>query len=159
MTRQTLLYTAIGVTLAVGGIALWRSPALSEEDKVRAAITAISDGAKEADVAATLEPISKNYRGEENTGHPEIAAFLYGQFRRSGPISAWLGPINVTINKPEAHADFDAVLADWDGGILPANADGWHFEVDLMLEEGTWRVVSHTREGLDGVPDGYVPGK
>lgn len=141
----------LGVLLAGGVGWWWWSQPRTDEDRVRAAIEQVAAGARDADLARTLEPISRGYRSEDaegGVGYDEVRSWLFLQFQKRGPVSILLGPIQVEVDGERARARFDATVAEFDRErltLLPDNADAFHFEVDLAREEGEWRVVGHSR--------------
>lgn len=159
-TRRWLL-VALGLLAAAGGATWWWSQPRSDEDRVRAAIEQVAEGGRTADLAMTLEPISRRYHAaeEEGVGYDDLKAWLYLQFQRRGPLSVLLGPIDVEVQGDRARARFDATVAEFSRermSLLPDNADAFRFEVQLEREDGDWKVVTHTREAFSatrvGVP-------
>lgn len=147
----------VGAALLLGATGLWfatRGPP-SDEDQIRAAIEQVAEGARTADLARTMEPISPRYRDAENegTGYDELKGLIFLQYQRRGPISVLLGPIQVQVDGDRARAVVDATLADFEeggGGLLPRDAELMRFTVDFEREEGEWRVVTHTRASFRG---------
>ena len=144
---------ALGLALVVLGT-WWYWPEPTEEDRVRAVVHAIVEGAENADVGDVLDHVSEHYAAAD-AGKPELRAVLTAQFLRRGPITVLPGEIAVSIDGNRAHARFDALLAessrDWTE-ILPVSADGWHLEVDFAREDGAWRVVGAERTGIEALP-------
>lgn len=144
------------VAIALGFGLRWylRAPP-SDEDQIRGAIEAVVAGAGKADVDATMAPLSESYASDEGPGlkYRQVAAYLYLQFRKHGPASVLLGPIDVVVTGDEATATFDATIAAWGptgGGLLPDRADAWHMVVGLRREEAGWRIVTHERTSVSG---------
>jgi hypothetical protein len=115
---------------------------------------------QKGDLRAAVAPISLSYVDTDGLSRDGIKGLLFREFRRSGPITSLLGPIVVDFDEEiegeaaTAHATFDAILmsgfSPLDGSLLPDEADGWHFEVDLILEAQDWKISSHSRErGLE----------
>lgn len=128
------------VTLVV----VW--PDASDEDLVRQAIQTVAEGARQADLGTTLEPVSRDYVDERGLVYDEIKLFLFREYQRRGPITVLLSDIAVTIEGDTATADFSAFLAD---GIsisaldfAPGEAEAFHFLVQLRREQGDWQITS-----------------
>ncbi len=153
MDRRNLVIGAvIAAVLATAlVVAVW--PEGSDEEQVREAIRAVADGAREADVAATLKPVSDRYSDASGVTRDEVKLYLFREFQRRGPISVILGPIDVTLAGDIALAEFGATLADgMDPGALdfiPGSAETLHFVVDLEREGGEWRIVGSRYERSD----------
>jgi hypothetical protein len=148
------------VCLAVMWVSL-RPRAVSEEDRVRMAITEVAQGARAADLARTFAPVSEIYREEELT-RDQIKAYVFGQFQKRGPVAVFLGPIDVTFPvEGRADAHFDAALAqglDADKlDLMPDNADTYEFDVHLTNEQGQWRITGHEHRSRTGSPDLVAP--
>ena len=73
-----------------------------------------------------------------------LQGMLARQFLTRGALIVVLGPIQVERQETTATARFDAVLAEG-ATDLGLSADALHFEVELVLEDGEWKVLSHTR--------------
>ena len=125
---------------------------LSNEDKVRQAIEQIAEGAQNADIVACMEPFSKEYSDPEGLEKKTIRGILWQHFRKRGPISVWLGPIDVEIDDLHATARFDVGLVEGDSNSVvpwPMNADALSFEIELTQQEEKWRITSHTRHPIE----------
>jgi hypothetical protein len=156
---------AIGVAvLLVLGALLWvvfREPEQSEEDRVRAVITQVAQGARDHDLDETFEPVSDRYTHEELT-RPQVKAYVFSQFQRHRNISIALGPIDVRLPaEGRATADFEAAIAEGIDlqtlDLLPEQADAYDFHVELAKEDGEWRVVGHEQQSRTGSRDRIVP--
>lgn len=145
---------ALGVLVAAAATAWFLWPAPTEEDRVRAVVHAIVEGAEQGDVGDVLAHVSEHY-AQGDLGKAELRAMLTAQFLRRGPLTVIPGEIVVQADGDRAHASFDALLAeharDWTE-VLPVNADGWHLEVDFAREGEDWRVVGAERTGIEGLP-------
>ena len=134
--------------------ALCRGP-VSPEDQVRAAIVAVADGAGEADIVATLAPVSRQYADPQGGDFAMVRGLLFREFHARGPISTTLGPIEVVMDDSGEAAEARFVCLLMDGIDLASldlranNADAWHFTVELRLEDGDWMITSHTRRGVE----------
>lgn len=129
-----------------------RGAGSSDAEQIRGLIQDVAAGARAADIAATLEPVSQSYQGPEGLNRDQLKGFLFKQFRSRGPLGVALGPIAVDIQGETATASFEAVLVE---GVevtalhlAPEDGDLLHFEVDLAREDGDWRVTGHQQEGV-----------
>jgi hypothetical protein len=145
-----------GIVVALGfGLRWWLAAPPTDEDQVRAAIESVVEGAGRGDVGATMASLSESYRSDEGEGlgYREVAGYLYLQFRRYGPATVLLGPVDVVVQGDAATATFDATIAAWGaggGGLLPESADVWHLVVELRREDDEWRIVTHERSSASG---------
>ncbi len=142
--RKVIVVCAVALVLATAGIvAIW--PDSSDEEQVREAIRAVAAGAREADLAATLRPVSDDYTDAQGITRDELKLFLFREFQRRGPIAVLLSDIDVTLAGDIAVAEFGATLADgMEPGRLdfvPGDADAFRFTADLVREDGEWRIV------------------
>ncbi|MCB9744603.1 MAG: hypothetical protein H6741_32160 [Alphaproteobacteria bacterium] len=130
-----------------------RGAGASEEDRVREAIRQVADGARAADIAMTVAPVSHDYHGPDGLSRDQLKGFLFKQFRSRGPIGVALGPIVVKLEgEDRASASFEAMLVEGVEitalDLAPEDGDVLHFDVQLVQEDGEWRVVSHEQEGV-----------
>ena len=124
---------------------------LSTEDQIRHTIEQIAEGAQNGDIVACMEPFSSDYEDPEGLEKKTIQGILWQHFRKRGPISVWLGPIDVTVNGPKATASFDVGLVEGDANSVvpwPMSADALSFQIDLTQQEDEWRIISHTRHPI-----------
>ncbi len=156
MSRRRMVLIGL-VALVVAWFALpplLRGP-LSPEDRVRAAIVAVADGAGEADIVATLKPVSREYRDPQGADFNTVRGLLFREFHARGPISTTLGPIDVDLHEDEQGAEARFVCLLMDGidlasfDIRANNADAWHFTVQLRVEDGDWMIHSHARRSIE----------
>jgi len=151
-SRRIVLGVAAFVACAIVALALvW--PDASDEDRVRQAIRDVAAGARQADLASTLKPVSRSYTDERGLVYDEVKLFLFREYQRRGPIAVLLSDIDVTVDGDAATADFNAFLAD---GISisaldfsPGEAEALHFEVQLRREDGDWRITGSRYDRLD----------
>ena len=68
---------------------------LSEEDRIRQAITTVAEGAGQADIVATLEPVSRAYVDGQGADFAVLRGMLWREFKSRGPITSVLGEIQV----------------------------------------------------------------
>jgi hypothetical protein len=156
---------AIGIAvLLVVGAVLWtvfRPPEQSEEDRVRAVIERIVQGARDRNLDDTFAPISQRYTHDELT-RPQVKAYVFSQFQRRNALSIALGPIDVRFpSEGRASADFEAAIAEGIDlttlDLLPEQVDAYDFHVDLEREDGEWMVVGHEQRSRTGSRDRIVP--
>lgn len=151
--KTWLAIALLCLVVAAGAFFALRGAPETEADRVRAAIVSCADGARRGHVNDTLAAVSRSYKDADGLEYDTLKGFLFAQYRKRGSVAVVLGPIAVTFPSPdEAHASFDAALADGleitSLDLMPDNTDLVHFEVDLRREpEDAWRVVGHTREG------------
>ena len=133
----------------------------SDEDRIKAAIHEVADGAEAADIGRVMAPFSDDYRDEEGLGRSGIHGVLWQQFQRRGPISVWLSPITVSVNGDSASAKFEVGLVEGNSQTRiawPIGAEALHFDVEFQREGGSWKIVSHTRDSVTGsFSGGEVP--
>jgi len=150
MQRNTLIGGAIALAVLVAAAVVALRPGPSDEEAVREAIRAVAEGAREADLGATLDPVSDRYQGPEGLTYGELKLFLFREFQRRGPIVVMLSDIQVTLAGDIAIAEFTATLADGIdvGGLdlVPDSADRFHFVADLEREGGDWKIVGSRYE-------------
>jgi len=135
----------------ISSIALWVVwPGPSDEEKIREAIRAVADGARAADVLATMKPVSRDYVDEQGLTYDDVRGFLFREFKRRGGITVLLSDIEVALHGDTADADFHAVLADGiDIGSLdlaPGDADSFTFHVQLARDGGKWKITGSSYE-------------
>ncbi len=150
MNTRTVVVAALGFAV-VAGIALWVVwPDASDEDKIREAIHAVAEGARNADVISTMRPVSRDYVDERGLTYDDVRGFLFREFKRRGGITVLLSDIDVTVHGDTAEADFGAVLADGiDIGALdfaPGDADSFTFHVQLARDGGDWKITGSRYE-------------
>jgi len=148
-SRRTLLLLILAGML---GVYLWsRVAGVPEEERVRAAIEQVAQGAEDADLEATMEPFSEDYIDTDGVDRTGIYAFLWQQYQKRGPISVWLGPIEVQVQDQQAWASFEVGLVEGAQNAAlpwPVGVDALYFEVELALEDGEWRILSHSRSSV-----------
>jgi hypothetical protein len=124
---------------------------LSSEDQIRQTIEQVAEGAQNADIVACMEPFSTAYQDPEGLEKKTIQGILWQHFRKRGPISVWLGPIDVVVDGPNATATFDVGLVEGDEGSMvpwPMSAEALSFEIEFTREEDEWQIISHTRHPI-----------
>ncbi len=142
--RNLLIGVVIAAVLATAVVvAVWPDP--SDEEQVREAIRAVAAGARDADLAATLAPVSADYSDAQGVTRDGVKLYLFREFQRRGPIVVMLGAIDVTLAGDIAMAEFGATLADGVDAsqldFIPGDAETVHFVVDLEREDGDWLIV------------------
>jgi hypothetical protein len=155
---RTVVLAALAIVL-LGGLTLyvvWPDP--SDEDQVRQAIRDVAEGARNADLVATMKPVSRAYVGDDGVTRDEVKGFLFREYRRRGAITVLLGDIGVHLDGDTAAVEFSAVMADGidvaSFDLLPADADAFQFVVQLEREDGGWKITgsSYQRTGAAGQP-------
>ena len=145
MQRNTVIGIVVAAAVLVLAGALALRPGPTDEEAVKEAIRAVAEGAREADLGATLKPVSSSYEDSTGITYGELKLFLFREFQRRGPITVMLGDIQVTLAGDIAMAEFSATLADGidPGGLdfIPGDADRIHFVADLAREDGNWKIV------------------
>ncbi len=151
MVRMTLFRLGLIALLLVGGAAWLLTPEPDEADRVRAVIAAIVDGAEAGDVGDVMDPLAESFVAESEgltTDKATVRALVTGQLLRRGHLTVLVGEIDVKVEGDEAHASFDALLAEagqeW-SEVLPVDADSWHLEVDLQRQADAWSVTRAVR--------------
>ncbi|MCB9763954.1 MAG: hypothetical protein H6739_29560 [Alphaproteobacteria bacterium] len=149
--RRPLALAALALAVGLGAFLLLRGEPRSEADQVRAAIEDIAEGARAADIAATVAPVSRAYQDDDGLTRDGMKGFLFREFRSRGPIGVALGPIAVDIQGQQATASFEAALVEGVEltalDLNPDDGDVLHFDVSLQKEDdGAWRVVHHSRD-------------
>ncbi len=156
--RVTAVVLALLLLLGGAGYLWW--PAGSEEARVRAVIDEVVAGAEAADLGRVTAPLSDDFTAENNGNAADtsmVRALLARQFLRRGPIFVLLGEVAVEVRGDEAHASFDAFLAENSTSItdvLPVDADAWHLEVDLRKHGDDWLVTRAVRSDAEVLPGG-----
>jgi hypothetical protein len=149
----------LGMALVVGGWfllpALCRPPQ-TPEGRVRAAIQGVADGVGDGDIVAALAPVSRSYADAQGGDFATVRAILWRELQSRGPITVTLGPMEVELGDDGTTADAHFVALLMDGlnvgalDIRADNADAWHFDVQLELEDDDeWRITSHERRGVE----------
>ena len=134
---------------------LLRGEAQGPEDQVRAVVEQIASGARAGDLEAVVEPVSERYHDEDGLDRQQLVGFVFATLRKHKQVGVVLGPVGVVLHDPaHASARFDAALADGveisSLDLLPDAAELWHFEVELVLEDGAWRVLSQRHSPRGG---------
>ena len=149
--RRRNLMLVVLVLLLAGGLAWFFQGSESDEDQVRAAIQQVAEGAEKEDLELTMEPFSDDYMDENGVNHAQIYGFLWQQYQKRGPISVWLGPIDVEISGNQAWASFEVGLVEGAQGssvYWPVGVDALYFDVELAKEGGDWKITSHSRSSV-----------
>ena len=149
----------LGLILVVGGWSMLPalcSEPVTPEGQVRAAIVQVAEGLGEADLGASLAPISRSYLDADGGDFAMVRGILWRELQARGPIKVTLGPMEVALAEDgrSAEAHFVALLFDGiDVGALDIradNADAWHFDLRLELEDDDeWRITWHERRGVE----------
>ncbi|MCB9746100.1 MAG: hypothetical protein H6741_14660 [Alphaproteobacteria bacterium] len=149
---RRMMPVALVIAVMLAAFFALRGGGGSEEDRVREAIQQVAEGARAGDIAMTVAPVSKRYRGPEGLDRDQLKGFLFKQYRSRGPIGVALGPISVAVEGEQATARFEAMLVEGVEvtalDLAPEDGDVLHFDVELAQEEGEWRVTSHRQEGV-----------
>lgn len=135
-----LLLALIGGAL---GLVFWGGP-VDEDEKVRRVIQDMTSAAEASNTGDILDHVSDRYSDEDGMNKKLLQGMLARQFLTRGALLIVLGPIEVERQEATATARFDAVLAEG-AADLGLSADALHFEVELVLEDGDWKVISHSR--------------
>ena len=144
-----IFFLALVVAVASPFVAEWLNTPKTDEEKIRAAIQQIADGAEQGNIQMCMEPFSSQYEDSEGMEKRNIQAILWNHFRKRGPIMVWLGDIDVSVQDVSATAHFDVGLAEGEKGSAvpwPVSADALTFTMEFVQEDGQWRVVNHSRE-------------
>ena len=144
-----IFFLALVVAIASPFVSTWFTSPKTDQDKIRAAIEQIAEGAEQADIAMCMAPFSSQYEDKEGMEKRNIQAVLWNHFRKRGPIMVWLGDIDVVVQGNEATAQFDVGLAEGEQGSAvpwPVSADVLTFSMEFAKEEGEWKVINHTRQ-------------
>ena len=145
MATRNVVVGAVGFAF-LAGIALWAVwPDDSDEDKIRQAIQDVAEGARNADVIATMKPVSRDYVDDRGLTQDDVRGLLFREFKRRGGITVLLSDIEVAVHGDTAEADFSAVLAD---GIdissldfAPGDADSFVFHAELARDGSDWKIT------------------
>ena len=135
--------------LALGGIWAIGSPSDTPEDRIRKALDQIEEGVQSARLSMIMETISLGYTDDDGLTRDSLSRFLMIQFQKRGPISATFTPIDIRVDQDRARCEFGVILAESERESIigwPVNAEMLDFKVDFRLEEGEWRIVSHSRQ-------------
>lgn len=150
MTLPRIGLVALVLLLLGGAIWLLR-PAPDEADRVRAVIQAVVAGAEAGDVGDVMNPLAEGFVAESEgltTNKATVRSMVTAQLLRRGHITVLVGEIGVDVKGDDAHASFDALLAEagqeWTE-VLPVDGDSWHLEVDLQRTGDTWEVTRVVR--------------
>lgn len=159
-TMQASRALAAAVVLALGGAAWFLWPMPAEEDRVRATIHAIVEGAEAGDLGQTTDPLAPSFVAESEGStldRQTLRALLAREFLRRGPIFVLVGEIQVSLEGNVATASFDAVLTENSEklvDVLPVDVDAWHLDVELRKVDGAWSVTRATRSEPILIPTG-----
>ena len=107
-------------------------------------IVNITSAAEASNTGDILDHVSDRYSDDDGMNKKLLQGMLARQFLTRGALIVVLGPIQVERQETTATARFDAVLAEG-AADLGLSADALHFEVELVLEDGEWKVLSHSR--------------
>ena len=147
----------VAIVVLLGGLValVLRPGPLSEEDRVRAAISAVAEGARDADLGVAMAPVSPSY-DDGTLDARTLRLLLMRELGRRGPISVVLSPVQVRIDPggSSATATFAAVLAEgvelMAFDLVPDRAEVWDFEVSFAQVDDEWLIVDHTRSPSAG---------
>ncbi len=151
MNLPRLGLVALLLLLLIGGAVWLLGPAPDEADRVRAVIQAVVAGAEAGDVGDVMDPLAEAFVAESDgmtSNKATVRSLVTAQLLRRGHITVLVGEIGVTVDGDDAHASFDALLAEagqeWTE-VLPVDADSWHLEVDLQRRSDVWQVTRAVR--------------
>lgn len=145
---RLLAFSALVVAL-LGALVFSLWP-VSDEDRVKEAVSEVVTGAREADLGAILGPISDDYVDGDGLTKDMLRGYLFREFRSRGPIGVHRGPISATVEGGKATATFDAVVVEGvAGSVIPTDADAWSVTVSLRNIGGDWLITGHTRRPLE----------
>lgn len=154
MDSRKIVVACVAALVLVAVAFVMSRPGPSDEEAVKRAIRDVADGAREADVGATLKPVSERYSDGNELTRDQLKGLLFREYQRRGPITVMLSEIQVTLAGDIAMAEFSATLADGvdvaSFDFLPGDADTLRFVADLEREDGDWRIVGARYEGSRG---------
>ena len=138
----------VAALLAWFGVAAFLGPR-SEEDRIRAVISAIEAGIEEKDVGDVIEHIDQTYKDRSGLDRQGLRLFLVRLlFRKKEMRVQRLGRTEVEITPPDrATARFRAVLSEGLDLNALRTAGDYEFEVQFRKspEDGEWKVTGHKR--------------
>lgn len=146
MSTRRLAVVLLALIAAAVGLVLLGGP-VDEDERVRRVVQDIAEAAEHSNTHDILGLVSDRYYDDDGLDKKMLQAMLARQFLTRGRLLIVLGPIAVDRQDTTATASFEAVIAEGAEGLgLSADAQG--FDVELELEEGEWRVVSHARHDV-----------
>lgn len=110
----------------------------ADEQALRDTIAAMQQAAGRRDAAALVEHVAENFAGARGMDRDALRRMLVVQFMRNQSVGVTLGPITARVDGERAEAEFRALLAGFDEGLLPARADGYHILTGWRVEDGKW---------------------
>lgn len=148
-----------GVLVAAGALylAFGRGESLPPAQAIDRLIDRSAAAAEEGDLDALMEAVSEDFEGDlggQTMGRARLQNYLLMMTRREGGVDVEILSRDISVSGPdaeEASATVEAVVVGGGlGGALSGDADARHIELDLRLEDDTWKVVyaTHRRPGL-----------
>jgi hypothetical protein len=143
--RRSLVLLAAGLLAAVAAYALWPE-SLSPEQRVRAAVRAMAEGAEKRDVAQVLAQVSEHFHSTSLGDASDLRRLVAGELLRGGGVRVVTLQADVT-PEPEGRLRWVGrlAIARAGGPGLSAVAEGelrqLHVDALFANEDGHWRVV------------------
>jgi len=146
MKVRVVLALGVAMVLAMVLPLALCGPDPTPEEAVRAVIRSTAEACEERRLNDAMDAISDTYRDEDGLTRKQLYGLLFREFARDGRLGVILGPMLVEIDGATARASFPAAFGESSGLIsLPEEADALHFELDLVLEDGDWKITWHRR--------------
>lgn len=152
VNRRTLGAIALVTGIAVAAWIAWPRRAMSDEDRIRAAIDAMASAAEKRDIGGILEHVSERYRGEGG-GRDELRGYLFGYLRRAEFVAVVVRAPRIERRGDEADASFRVIFTRVQAGAEVREGDiasaGAHaIDARFVREDGRWRVDRATRREI-----------
>jgi len=137
-------YLALAMSLFLGGCGV--ESELSEEDKVRATLTAIEIAAEARSLSAMIEHISDSYRDYEGNDYQKIKALLQLQLIKNQSINIFSKIRELEVSADSATVELSVAMASRGGDLsIEENrlrADTHRFSILLKREKEQWKIRS-----------------
>jgi len=142
---------ALGLSLALASILLFALSCLREatmpEQRVRAVLAALEEGAQQRDAGAMKEHVSEGYSDAQGNDKRAIAQLVAFHLLRNQSVYLLTRVRSVEIAAPgQARADVLVAMAgrpiEGPEALLGLRADLYRFDLAFREEDGAWRVRS-----------------
>ena len=141
--RRLPVFVVLVALLAASGC---RRSRLSPEEQVRRAIDRVVKAVGERDIKPVAAAVSAQYADKEGNDKQNVVSLVRVQFLLHPNLYLFAKTFSVECPKPnEARALVFAAMASVPAGVPPdlknLSADVYRFDIVLVQEDGTWRVL------------------
>lgn len=145
---------ALPLLLVLGALAGCKSK--SEEDRVREVIQKVVDAANEKKPGQVVADALPSFRGPQNADLADCRRIVTAYLLAPGWVHVFVRDLEVTVDGETAKATLDTVLAQGKPvekleDLLPTNGDALTFVVELVQQDGEWKLSRATYRKSTGL--------